>query len=461
MTLLYYAFFLLLGCGVALYFHWAFLLPLLVLFKLSKKPLQGFVLFFIGIAYALLTYPSLDVEKLEGHGLFHLEKIEYSQSPFKQSLSLKGTFKTFQTKEKIYHNIPCLFFESRLPEKGTAWIIEGTLEKKAPFQFTFKRSKHVPWEEVPHFSLARLRFEAKNALGAFFREKGKDPRTRAFFASMATGTIDDRLLAMEFRKLGLGHILAISGFHFALLAALFGFSFRLFLPPKMADLFLLVLLTLYFLYLGSSPSVLRAYVMISLFLLGLLIERRGNPLNLLGAALIIELFHDPLTLTQISFQLSFLATFALLAFYKPMYTLLEKHFPKRTSLELRQMAFLDIHGYLLTKFFRKSLALNLAVQGATLPLVLYTFKSFPLLSLVYNLILSPFLALSLALLPFSLFPPIASINAHFTSWVLQLIAHPPEILNFKLNIPTFPLPLLVIFLTAIIYLGLTKREKPA
>lgn len=461
MTLLYYGLFFLLGCATALSFHWVFLLPLLALLYLSKKPFQGVVLFAAAIAFTKLHSPPLDVETLEGYGLFHLEKVEPSHSPFQKSLALRGTFKTFNSGDTVYHNIPCILFQPRLPKKGSAWIIEGTLEKKGPLRFAFKPDQHAPWEPVSRFSLSRIRHEAKKRAATLFRKKGCDHRTGAFFASMATGNNDDRLLAMEFQKLGLGHILAISGFHFALLATLFGFLFRTVLPPKVADILLLVLLSLYFLYLGPTPSILRAYVMISLFLLGLIIGRRSNPLNLLGAALIVELFMDPLTITQVGFQLSFLATFALLAFYQRAHTLLEKFLPKRPYHELRQLAFLDLHGTLLTGFLRKSLALNLAVQLATLPLVLYTFKSFPLLSLIYNLILPPFLALSLALLPFSLFPPVAYLNAKFTKWVLSLIAHPPEVLNFKLFTPTFPLSLLVILLTGVLMVGLTKREKLA
>jgi predicted membrane metal-binding protein len=70
---------------------------------------------------------------------------------------------------------------------------------------------------------------------------------------MLTGDVDDRLLNLEFNRLGLQHILGVSGFQFVLLAALVGFLFRLILPYKIATCGLILSLTAYFFFLATLP----------------------------------------------------------------------------------------------------------------------------------------------------------------------------------------------------------------
>lgn len=443
----------LLGCGLALHLHWIYCFPIVLLSFLSKRKIQGFVFLAAGFAFALLRCPSTDF--LEEKGIFCLESIQPTQSPFQRSLALKGHLKSLEAKEKW----PCVIFQKRLPEKGCRWILEGKIKDGI-----FKPKKDVTWTEIDSpFSLARWRFENKNKIRNYFHHKIKDKRVGHFFASMATGDIDDRLLAMEFQKLGLGHILAISGFHFALIAAMIGWLLRLVFSPKIAYPILLVSLSLYFIFLGFSPSILRAFMMISLYVLGLILNRRIDTLNLLGAALLIELILDPLTIKQVGFQLSFLATLGILVFFRPFNHLLQSLLPMRSFSQVKKMHRIDQHAYLLSSAIRSGLALNCAVHLTTFPVVLYIFHSFPLLSLPYNLLLPPLLGVSLMMLPIGvLIPPIGILNIKYTSFLLKLIANPPEILNFKIFISAFPYGLLIIFVTIIGILGLTirlKREK--
>lgn len=447
----------LIGCAFALYPHWIYLLPLALLTLFSKRKWVGWLLVIAGCGITLFKFTLPTEPTLQGHGIFSLEALQPTQSPFKRSIALKGVLKTFEANGKTYTNIPCTLIQNKAPPSGTKWHIHGTLENKE--RFLFKPDKNIPWEKLQdHLSLVHLRFQCKEAVRRYFHKTVPDPRTSHFFASIATGDIDEWLLAMEFRKVGLGHILAISGFHFALIAALLGTLLRAALPPRPAYIILLGLLLLYFIFLGITPSILRAFLMITLYVLSLLLKRRSDPLNLLGAALLFELLLDPLTITNIGFQLSFLATLGILLFHTPFTQFLHFLLPSRKLTELKQLPLLDQHGYLLASAIRSGLALNLAVHFITLPAMLYIFNCFPLLSLPYNLFLTPLLGIAIMLLPLGiLLPPLGKLNALYTKWLLQIIANPPEILNFKIFVNSLSYPTVIALTSLICAIGLTKR----
>ena len=127
----------------------------------------------------------------------------------------------------------------------------------------------------------------------------------------------------KFNRTGLGHVLAISGLHVGMVAAL-AFMVATWILPivpavvdrgwsrKAASLFSLSPVLVYGILAGLSPSTQRAMMMVSVFLCGFWIGRRHDWLNSLAlAALAIIVWHPPALLT-ISFQLSFVAVLAIL-----------------------------------------------------------------------------------------------------------------------------------------------------
>lgn len=455
--LFFWGLFFLFGVAAAIWKSALVLLPLALVLTLTKRRGQACFLSLVGFCYTFLILPPTLDEPLFCRGHFIATSITPSFTPFQRSVSLKGTLTRFEDLKQI----PCTLYTKSLPKSGSSWIIEGKLEQKNEAHYTFKPAKGSRWLAVdaPR-SLVRIRYEMKERVRRFFHRRYGNTKVGHFFTSMATGDTDDRLLSMEFQKLGLSHILAISGFHFALIALLVGLILRSFFSPRVAYFSLIAFLTLYFLFLGPTPSILRAYVMIILYLTSHLLRRKAEGLNLLGGALLIELMLNPLSVTRVGFQLSYLATFGILAFYRPFAGAVSKFLPRRPLHEVSEMKLLDKHGFLLSSALREAIALNGAVHLTTLPLLFFTFGSFPLLSLPYNLLFPPLFSLSLLLLPIGLlFPPIGTLNTLFTKWILGLIAHPPELLNFKLYTPTFPTWLLTLFLTLLICFGLTTRRR--
>lgn len=447
--ILFWALSFLIGSGAALHPHWILLLPLGALIFLSKRKLQNLIFCALGALFTLPHTPTLGDGPHTGKGIFKVQSIAPSLSPFGRSYRLRGVLKSFDSNGKIHYATACSLFQKTVPPSlGSLLYVEGTLENRI-----LKLGKRSPISIEDSFSLALFRFACKEKVRRYFHRLS-DRKVGHFFATLTTGDLDDQLLAMEFRKWGLSHVLAISGFHFALLAWSLSALLRALFPYRGALCLLLFFLTLIFTYLGPSPSIMRAYIMIALYLVGLLLNRNSSPLNLLGVALLLELLIDPLCIQGVGFWLSFAATFGILAFYTPFERGLRHLLPKRPLSLLKEMPRLDQHGYLIASILRKGLALNGAVHLVTLPILLCSFHTFPLMSFAFNLFFPPLLGLSLICLPLICLP-LEPLNILYTRFLLDLLAFAPELLNIQLTLSHFPPEWAIALCTPLGILGLT------
>lgn len=445
--ILQWALHLLIGCGIGLWLHPIWILPLVAIQWKTLKKMQGIAFCCLGFVLTILASPPLQEGSHQGSGIFRLDSIAPANSPFHRSLIMRGALTAFESDGEHYQNLPCVIFTKKAPKAAKRYYIEGIYEEGR-----LKLGKRPIQVAKAGTSIPLIRFSLKDRVRKWCK-RTKDAKVGHFYASMLTGDVDDRLLAMEFRKWGLSHVLAISGFHFALIGLGFGCLIRWTLPSRYREIALMTVLTGAFLYFGPTASITRAYVMISLFLLGRKLVRSTDPLQLLGAALLVELLTHPLHAAEIGFQLSYGATFGILTFFSPIKKLIERLFPPRTPEALRHFSLLDQHGYLALSFIKNGLALSLAVHVFTLPLLLYHFGTFPLLSPIFNLFLPALLSLCI------LGIPLGPINQAFTRFVLTICSHTPENFNFQWHLPTFPPELAVCLIALLGTLGLTLTGK--
>ncbi len=109
-----------------------------------------------------------------------------------------------------------------------------------------------------------------------------------------------------FSRLGIAHVLSVSGFHVGLLVSVLAFLFRLLrLPQRLRLLFYALLLGFYCALCGFSQPVIRASLLVLLALYGKILSRPRSTLHLLSAAFTLMLLISPVQLTGLSFQLSF------------------------------------------------------------------------------------------------------------------------------------------------------------
>src|ERR1051326_6969196 len=132
----------------------------------------------------------------------------------------------------------------------------------------------------------------------------------AIFGAMIVG--DDSLLLRdvreEFQQTGVYHLLVVSGMNVALLAfAIFWLARRLRLPQWPASL-LTIALSLFYAYIaGMGVPIMRAVLMLSLFLVARLLYRDRSGLNATGFSALVVLTLSPSALFEPGFQLTFLA----------------------------------------------------------------------------------------------------------------------------------------------------------
>ena len=131
-------------------------------------------------------------------------------------------------------------------------------------------------------------------------------------------------LREAWRGAGLAHLLAISGLHMMLICgiimvlvrsslALFPVFSSRFNPLKLSALLALPLCFFYLFFAGVPVSALRAFLMLGLSLIAVMVSRRGITLHHVQLAAIIILLCDPSSLFGPAFQMSFSAVFGLVA----------------------------------------------------------------------------------------------------------------------------------------------------
>lgn len=174
-------------------------------------------------------------------------------------------------------------------------------------------------DSSPRFKLMRLR----NAVIRLIFNSGIQDGTAMFLAAAIMG--DDSMLTPESRRLfaasGQAHVLALSGAHVAIIAALIALAL---FPLTLAGfndartLLTITALWIYAVMTGLSPSVTRAVIMTSMVLGAYLLRRRNSAFNALAAAAILIIFFDPGAMFQPGFQLSFSAVAAILLLAEKM-----------------------------------------------------------------------------------------------------------------------------------------------
>ena len=169
----------------------------------------------------------------------------------------------------------------------------------------------APWQV-----LQRVRFRIRERL----RGGGFPDDVLGVVTAMLIGDRAQALPRTEraFRDAGTLHLMAVSGLHVGLLSLLIYGTLVLAGAPRRTVLtVLLFLLPLYAALCGGRPSVVRAVLMAAVVIVGLRRGLTGHAMNGLGLAALALLAHSPWAALDVGFQLSFTATLAIIAAFRP------------------------------------------------------------------------------------------------------------------------------------------------
>jgi competence protein ComEC len=211
----------------------------------------------------------------------------------------------------------------------------------------------------------------------------------------------DRDVAASFTAAGLTHIVAISGWNIAIVAAVVAVLLRG-LTRRRRSAATLAAIVAYALAAGAGASVVRAAVMAAAVVGSRELGRPGTAAAALAMATLAMLLVEPAVVADAGFQLSVAATAGLLAWATGLTDWLRR---RSTAPGRRLVA---------PTWLIDSLGVSLAAQAATLPLILLDFGRVSLISPLANLVAAPLVVPVMA----------ASAAALAAGWLVSLGAPP-------------------------------------
>lgn len=280
-------------------------------------------------------------------------------------------YRMFLAKEGVLYMCEKADFAHTIPDDGFTRVIAGVFAPKRALENALERSVPQP--------------EAALAQGLLL---GGDERLPSEWQQ-------------AFRATGLSHIIAISGYNIVLVSAAF-IILGLGLGLWRRQAFLLAVMgTIFFVLLVGAPaSAIRAGIMGCSVFAALSFGRLAySPQTLLGTAFLMLFFNPLLLRYDIGFQLSFLATFALVCVAPLFILLFPKHFFGRGILEIAFFTF--------------------AIELFIIPLLIYHFHIVSLVGILTNMLVLPLIPYLMAsafvtALIFFFCPPLVLIGAGIT-----------------------------------------------
>ena len=153
-------------------------------------------------------------------------------------------------------------------------------------------------------------------------DKNISPRYSAIINGMLTGDTSEikNHDLMNFRYSGIAHLFAVSGFHLSLWTGILSSCLsRIFRNKHLLNNCICIIFILFFMAVtGFSKSVIRAGVMMLIFIAGKMIRHESDPLNSLFISATAIILVNPFAVMSISLQMSFLATLGILILSTPV-----------------------------------------------------------------------------------------------------------------------------------------------
>lgn len=206
---------------------------------------------------------------------------------------------------------------------------------------------------------------------------------------------------------GAMHILAVSGLHVGIIYGIILFLLNFFKNEKFKIPKFIITIALIWFYAaltGLSPSVNRAALMFTIIALGKLQKHNAGSLNAIAASAFILLVINPMNLTNLGFQLSYIAVIGIVLLYDSIYHIFE------------------VKNKILDKIWSLT-AVSVAAQIATAPLGLFYFHQFSNYFLLTNYLLIPVSTIAIWLIvlifSFSWIGFVEMLFARLLEWVIK------------------------------------------
>jgi competence protein ComEC len=254
----------------------------------------------------------------------------------------------------------------------------------------------------------------------------------------------------DFIRTGVIHIVVLSGFNIAIIIRFLGSLFSIAkLNRRVSFVLILGILTLFVLMAGATPPVIRAVLMASIVLMGKATYRQMDANKvLLFVAFILALINPYSAPFDPSFQLSFIATFAIIN----LAPILERYF-----------------RFIRSDVLRETVSQTLAATIFVSPFILYLMGNFSVVALLVNVIILPFVPILmlfgflLVALSFIPFVPalLAFVVVALSSFVFFIVHFASSLPFASFSISSLPFILILpIYALIFWFMYRKKREVP-
>ncbi len=223
----------------------------------------------------------------------------------------------------------------------------------------FLQADSVNFEKDPG-AVAKIRSKLIENIRSSLHEPHASLVSGVFLGARPSVEVFDERL----KEVGLSHVVVASGGNIALVLSVVNFVFVGKVKRKFLLLIISVSIFAYMLFSGFGPPIVRAGVMVGLVFLAQIFGKPSSTLRVLFLAIVFCLILFPHWIGDISFLLSASATWGLI-YLAPIIS-------KRMSA--------------LPEFLRLPASTTLSAQIATAPIIIFYFKNFQPLSVIYNLL---------------------------------------------------------------------------
>lgn len=266
-------------------------------------------------------------------------------------------------------------------------------------------------------AVERLRLRAlqvRRRLADKYRQLGLEGEQYAIVSAMSLG--DKSALGKStrniFQQTGAAHVLALSGLHLSVIYFFLAQAIRMRRNKVISQILLIFSIWAFAFLTGLSVSLVRAATMLTIYSMVDIMQRSRATFNTLSLTVLLLLIANPLSIFDISFQLSVMAVLSLMIYTKPLYYLIDVEF----LFTNRNIAWLW-----------SMLVVSFSAQLGAAPLIIYYFGQFPPYFLLTNFLAVPlttFILLGcLLLLIFNFVPVLSGVLVSGVGGLAWLLSH--------------------------------------
>lgn len=245
-------------------------------------------------------------------------------------------------------------------QEGTNYFVHGSFKTDRRIEEgivgTIYISKSTKVNDGIYFQILSLQ---ENIYSRLKNKLGDEGAAIVSSSSFGNTTYLKREQNQEMSKLGIVHVISVSGFHLAVLYTL--------LEKILGFKITLIISFFYVIFTGGKPPTLRAFIMIAILKFSKKLYRNYDAVSSLCFSALLLIFYKPYYIYELGFILSYLSTLGIILFYEIL----------RRKL------------YKLPEYINNTISISLSAQVFTFPVVILTLNTFSPNFLWGNLLILP------------------------------------------------------------------------